>query len=74
MVTMAMVCLVYPEHLLETDLGQCFLGFMAVFWLTRLMVQCFYYEKSIKREYPVYNVMFTLAFAYLGGVFSWLVL
>jgi len=69
-VGMALLCLIKPEWLLDDGLGRAAVGFMALFWGLRVLVQFFYYEKSIKRQYPIFNVLFTLAFLYLGSLFS----
>ena len=69
---MAMVCIALPQLLLEEELGRVILGFMAVFWVARVGVQFFYYEPAIKRQFPVYNVLFSIAFVYLAGVFTFL--
>ena len=69
-VAMALVCIIFPQQLLAEPLGRLMLGFMAVFWLARVFVQLFYYEKSIKRQFPVFNVLFTVAFIYLTICFS----
>ena len=69
---MALACIILPRLLLTETLGRELLGFMAVFWSARVLVQCFYYERSIKREFPVFNVLFTMAFVYLAAVFTYL--
>lgn len=67
---MAIVCLMAPQRLLTEPLGTVILAWIAVFWCARVWVQCFYYEKSIKREFPVFNLIFSASFLYLGIVFS----
>lgn len=69
-VAMALVCLLMPEWLLEGGLGKGLVGFMALFWGARLMAQFFYYEKSIKQQFPLFNILFTAVFIYLATVFS----
>ena len=49
-------------------LGTSLSWYMAVFWLSRLFIQVFYYDPELKRQHPVANLAFTLAVAYLGGV------
>ncbi|MGJ8656791.1 MAG: hypothetical protein ACSHX6_10105 [Akkermansiaceae bacterium] len=46
--------------------------FMALFWGSRVVVQVFFYDKEIKKKYPVFNVLFFTAFAYLAVVFTFL--
>ena len=71
---MALACLIIPRELLAEPLGRVLLGFMAVFWMARVGVQFFYYEKSIKNEFPCFNVLFSVAFLYLAVTFSILTL
>ncbi|MBK1830467.1 hypothetical protein JIN77_07000 [Verrucomicrobiaceae bacterium R5-34] len=69
---MALACLILPHQLLTEPLGRVLLAFMALFWTARVLVQFFYYERSIKREFPVFNVLFSVAFIYLAVCFSFL--
>lgn len=67
---MALLCLFAPQMLLEDGLGRMLAGFIALFWSARVLVQVFYYEPSIKRQFPFFNVLFTMAFIYLALIFS----
>jgi len=67
---MAAVCLLLPYQLLNETMGRVILAFMAFFWGTRVFVQLFYYEKSIKKLYPFFNFIFTVAFIYLALCFT----
>lgn len=67
---MAMACLFLPHRLLEDPVGKVILGFMALFWIARVGVQFFYYESSIKKQFPVFNVLFSVAFVYLAITFT----
>lgn len=72
---MALLCLFLPHQLLEEAVGKALLTFMAFFWTTRVFVQFFYYDKSIRQEYPVFNVIFGAAFIYIAlclGTLSWM--
>lgn len=69
---MALACIILPHRLLHEPMGQVILNFMAIFWSARVLVQVFYYEHSIKRKFPIYNILFTTAFLYLAGVFLFL--
>jgi lipid-A-disaccharide synthase-like uncharacterized protein len=42
---------------------------MGVFWGGRVVLQFFYYDPAMRRRFPVGNVVFGLAFGFLGGVF-----
>ena len=69
-VAMALICLLKPYWLLIDGLGQAVTGFIALFWGARVLVQFFYYEKSIKRQFPFFNILFTTAFGYLFLLFT----
>ena len=69
-VAMAFLCLFKPYWLLEDGLGKAIAAFMALFWGGRVLAQFFYYEKSIKRQFPFFNILFTTTFLYLAVVFT----
>ncbi len=68
-------CFFFAEDLLGTSgIGRALVWFLAIFWSLRVVVQLFYYNREIKRRYPVFNVLFTGAFAFLAAVFVFLVI
>lgn len=67
---MALACIILPHRLLSDPMGKVVLGFMALFWMARVGVQFFYYESSIKKQFPVFNVLFSVAFVYLAVTFT----
>jgi len=72
---MALVCVFYNAELVNAERGGlAWAGclFMAVFWGSRVVVQVVYYDKAIKKTYPVFNIMFFIAFAYLAVIFTFL--
>ena len=67
---MATLCWFLPEELASGNpLAIALLWFMAGYWGLRVLIQFFYYNRSIKKTYPIYNVLFTLAFVYLSIAF-----
>lgn len=67
---MGVFCLWKPGFFLEGgEVGRALAGFMAVFWGSRVVTQLFYYDRAVKRRYPVWNVVFASAFGGLGGLF-----
>jgi len=75
MLGMILTCIFYHGEIRENEgMGFGFNLFMAVFWGSRVMVQFFFYNDEIKRKYPYFNVIFLIAFIYLGGLFSYLTL
>ena len=67
---MAFVCLFFPRLLITETIGGLLLGFMACFWIARVFVQFLYYEPNIKKEYPVFTLIFNAAFIYLAVIFT----
>ena len=59
-----------PELSSANPLGKFLSGFIAIFWLLRIVVQTCYYDPDVKKQYPLANVAYTLIFVYLASVFS----
>jgi len=59
-----------PELAGASRLGRFLSTVMAVFWLSRVPIQLFYYDPEIRRQNRMSDVAFLLAFLYLGIVFS----
>lgn len=59
-----------PELTGPGTLGRTLSGFLAVFWIQRIAIQFFYYDRDMRRRYPVADAAFTAAFIFLGGVFA----
>jgi len=53
-----------------TLLGRCLSGFLCVFWLGRLIFQLFFYDRELRRQHRMIDVLFVLAFTYLVVVFA----
>lgn len=51
-------------------LGRALSGFLALFWGLRVPIQLFVYDADVKRRFPVFNLLFLLAFVCLTGVFT----
>ena len=71
MLAMASACLFAPHELLlaNTLMSKGFLGFAAIFWVGRVILHLFYYEKKIKQSNPQWNALFLSAFIYLASLF-----
>ena len=59
-----------PELAGASRLGHYLSVVMAAFWLPRVPIQLFFYDPIIRRQNRLADVTFTLAFSYLGVVFS----
>lgn len=67
----AALCFLFPEELAgRSALGRSLSAFCAVFWLTRLVLQGWYYDRAAKEEHPRFNLLFLAAFLFLGCVFA----
>jgi hypothetical protein len=59
-----------PELAGASRLGRYLSGAIALFWLLRVPIQLFFYDPELRRQNRIGDVIFLLAFSYLGVVFS----
>jgi len=59
-----------PELAGATRLGRYLSAVIAVFWLLRVPIQLFFYDPELRKQNRFGDVIFLLAFSYLGVVFS----
>ena len=59
-----------PELAGATRLGRYLSAVIAVFWLLRVPIQLFFYDPELRKQNRFGDVIFLLAFSYLGLVFS----
>jgi len=59
-----------PQLASGSTLGRYLSAMLALFWLSRCVVQLFYYEKELRRQNRLADTVFLLAFFYLGAVFA----
>ena len=70
-VGMAGLCFAFAEELAGgSSLGRSLSGFLSVFWFVRLIFQLFFYDRNVRRQYRIFDVLFLLAFAYLVALFA----
>lgn len=68
---MAGLCFGFAEELAGGNLlGRCLSGFLCVFWFGRLIFQLIFYDRELRRQHRVFDVLFLFAFTYLVGVFA----
>lgn len=58
-----------PQLVGGSPLGRYLSATLAIFWLSRCAVQLLYYDKVLRRQNRLADVMFLLAFFYMGVVF-----
>jgi hypothetical protein len=59
-----------PELAGASRLGRYLSAVIAVFWLLRVPIQLFFYDSEIRKQNRFGDVVFLLAFSYLGVVFG----
>lgn len=59
-----------PELVGASMLGRFLSGFMAGFWLLRIVLQVFYYDREIRRENRALDAMYLGALAVLVVIFG----
>lgn len=59
-----------PELAGASRLGRFLSAFIALFWLARVPIQLFFYDPEVRRQNRFGDVIFLLAFSYLGIVFA----
>jgi hypothetical protein len=64
---LAILCLGWPELLMESGMGKVLSGYFGLFWLRRVVVQLFYYDPALRAENRFWDLFFL-------GVFSTLTL
>jgi hypothetical protein len=71
LVGFSLLCLLLPTELTGGDvLGRAVCGFLAIFWLLRLIAQFAWYSPEKRRQYWTLNAVFVAAFVYLVGIFA----
>ena len=65
------LCFFFTARLLDGDpLGRSLSAFLAVFWVLRIALQIFYYDREYRRRHRLGDIAYTSACCFLGGVFS----
>jgi len=70
-VGMAGLCFGFAGELAGSSrLGQCLSGFLSVFWGIRLAFQLFFYDRKLRRQHRLADVLFLITFVYLTLIFA----
>jgi hypothetical protein len=65
------LCLIFPEQLAGGDsLGRFVSGFIAGFWMLRIILQLTYYDRGTRRENRLLDAMYLVALIVLSIIFS----
>lgn len=65
-VGMAALCLWRPSFFLDHEVGRAMAGFFGLFWGSRCVVQICYYDRELRRKYPLGDIIFFTGFLALG--------
>jgi len=60
-----------PDLAGGSTLGRFFSGCIAVFWLLRLLLQWFYYDREVRRKNWVLDAVYNVALVVLVVIFGW---
>lgn len=63
-----------PDLAGATALGRFLSAFMAAFWLLRIFLQCFYYDREIRRANRALDAIYILSLVLLVGIFGFVAL
>ena len=65
------LCLGFPAQLAGgSSLGRFLSGFLAIFWLLRIVLQWTYYDRAVRRENRLLDAMYIVALIVLSAIFS----
>jgi hypothetical protein len=67
---LAVLCLGWPELLLEDGMGRLLSGFFGLFWGSRVVVQLTYYDREVRRRDRGWDVFFLGVFGALSTMFT----
>jgi hypothetical protein len=67
---LALLCLGWPQLLMEKGMGQVLSAFFALFWFSRVVVQLTYYDKKLRARNRCWDVFFLAVFFVLGLIFT----
>ncbi len=67
---LAMLCLGWPELLLQDGMGRVLSGYFSLFWLSRVIVQMTYYDRKLRRKDRGWDVFFLAVFFTLALIFG----
>lgn len=69
--TFAALCFAFARDLAgATAMGRFLSGFMCAFWLLRMALQIFYYDRGIRREHRILDFLYLAALLVLVFVFG----
>ena len=67
---LAVLCLGWPQMLMEDGMGRALSGFFGLFWGSRVIVQLTYYDPALRRQDRAWDVFFLIVFLSLAAIFT----
>jgi hypothetical protein len=67
---LGVLCLGWPQLLLEDGMGRVLGGFFGVFWASRVVVQLAYYDKGTRRRDRGWDLFFLGVFIAMSAIFT----
>lgn len=67
---LALLCLGWPQLLLEGRMARVLCGFFGLFWGSRVLVQLTYYDRETRRKDRAWDDFFLIVFAALSAMFT----
>lgn len=67
---LAVLCLGWPQMLMEEGMGRAVSGFFGLFWASRVIVQLTYYDPALRRRDRGWDVFFLFVFLSLAATFT----
>lgn len=67
---LALLCLGWPGLLMENGMGRVLSGYFGLFWLSRVIVQLFYYDPALRAENRFWDLFFLGVFLTLALIFG----
>lgn len=65
------LCFGFARELMAGRLGRFLCAFMGGFWLLRIMLQCFYYDREIRRANRGLDALYVASLIALSAIFAW---
>lgn len=67
---LALLCLGWPELLMEKGMGKVLSAFFALFWLSRIIVHLTYYDRELRAQNRCWDFFFLAVFFALAIIFA----
>ncbi len=60
-----------PDLAGASAVGRFLSGFLAGFWLLRIVLQCFYYDREVRRAHRLLDSVYVISLLLLTAIFAW---